>query len=74
MNVRCAAPWCAAPQLEDGVLCQRHDALLTPELRQQMRAAVQAAVAYVTQLQMRRAFQALPEDQKQAAREAAKNL
>jgi hypothetical protein len=73
-KVDCAAPWCTAPALEPGALCQRHDDLLTVELRAAMLAGIQGAVAYITQLQMRAAFDALPEASKRAAREAAKKL
>jgi hypothetical protein len=48
--------------------------MLPAEIRSLMRAAIQAAVAWITQAQMRRAFEALPEESKEAARQAAKTL
>lgn len=72
--VKCRAHWCSDAALQDGVLCERHDDMLPAEIRSLMRAAIQAAVAWITQAQMRRAFEALPEESKEAARQAAKTL
>ena len=70
---QCMAYWCEEDGAPGTILCPRHEALLTPELRTQVRACFASAVGYVASMQMRAAFRTLPQETRdQLAREARK--
>jgi hypothetical protein len=71
---QCLAYWCLADAAVGTILCQRHHDMLPVELRSQVRAALATAVGYVASLQMRAAFEKLPEETKALLREEAKKL
>lgn len=71
---RCHAHWCSGPSLQGHIMCKKHDALLTPELRTALSAALQGACGHVQAAQVLALFKTLPEAERERLREAARSL
>lgn len=71
---QCHAWWCEADACVGSILCATHHAILLPEQRGQLRAAIAAAIGYVASVQMSTAVRRMPEDVRERLREEAKKL